>query len=89
MFLDNNKKKSSSKSTSKAADGDHRHRMAEMEEDELLLNQSEKTDNLFIFDKSPTYIKNGELRDYQIRGLNWLIQLQHNGINGILADEMV
>lgn len=29
------------------------------------------------------------MRDYQIRGLNWLISLQHNGINGILADEMV
>ena len=34
-------------------------------------------------------IKNGEMRDYQIRGLNWLISLFENGINGILADEMV
>ena len=34
-------------------------------------------------------IKNGEMRDYQIRGLNWLISLYENGINGILADEMV
>lgn len=63
--------------------------MTEVEEDEQLLQQSDRADNLFIFDKSPSYIKNGELRDYQIRGLNWLIQLQHNGINGILADEMV
>jgi hypothetical protein len=29
------------------------------------------------------------MRDYQIRGLNWLISLYENGINGILADEMV
>lgn len=29
------------------------------------------------------------MRDYQIRGLNWLISLFENGINGILADEMV
>ena len=29
------------------------------------------------------------MRDYQIRGLNWLIGLYENGINGILADEMV
>lgn len=28
------------------------------------------------------------MRDYQIRGLNWLISLYENGINGILADEM-
>jgi hypothetical protein len=34
-------------------------------------------------------IKNGTLRDYQIQGLNWLVQLYDHGINGILADEMV
>ncbi len=34
-------------------------------------------------------IKNGVMRDYQIRGLNWMISLYENGINGILADEMV
>ena len=34
-------------------------------------------------------IKNGTMRDYQIQGLNWLISLYENGINGILADEMV
>jgi SNF2 family DNA or RNA helicase len=31
----------------------------------------------------------GKMRDYQIQGLNWLISLHANGINGILADEMV
>nr|GMD82607.1 ISWI chromatin-remodeling complex ATPase CHR11-like [Ipomoea batatas] len=30
----------------------------------------------------------GEMRDYQLAGLNWLIRLYENGINGILADEM-
>ena len=29
------------------------------------------------------------MRDYQIRGLNWMVSLYENGINGILADEMV
>ncbi|VAH56711.1 unnamed protein product [Triticum turgidum subsp. durum] len=28
------------------------------------------------------------MRDYQLAGLNWLIRLYENGINGILADEM-
>ncbi len=28
------------------------------------------------------------MRDYQIRGLNWMISLFQSGINGILADEM-
>lgn len=27
-------------------------------------------------------------RSYQLEGLNWMIRLQENGINGILADEM-
>ena len=40
---------------------------------------------LFVF----ADIKNGEMRDYQVRGLNWMINLYENGINGILADEMV
>jgi hypothetical protein len=31
----------------------------------------------------------GKMRDYQVRGLNWMIDLHANGINGILADEMV
>lgn len=41
------------------------------------------------FESSPAYVKGGTMRDYQIRGLNWLINLFEHGINGILADEMV
>lgn len=37
----------------------------------------------------PSVIKHGTMREYQIQGLNWLIHLYDNGINGILADEMV
>jgi SWI/SNF-related matrix-associated actin-dependent regulator of chromatin subfamily A member 5 len=29
------------------------------------------------------------MRSYQIQGLNWMTALHHNGLNGILADEMV
>jgi SWI/SNF-related matrix-associated actin-dependent regulator of chromatin subfamily A member 5 len=38
--------------------------------------------------QQPSSIKNGQLRAYQLEGLNWMIRLQDNGINGILADEM-
>jgi SWI/SNF-related matrix-associated actin-dependent regulator of chromatin subfamily A member 5 len=34
-------------------------------------------------------VKGGTMRDYQVQGLNWMASLHHNGINGILADEMV
>ena len=30
----------------------------------------------------------GTMRDYQVHGLNWMISLYENGLNGILADEM-
>jgi ATP-dependent DNA helicase len=30
----------------------------------------------------------GMLRDYQVEGVQWLISLFENGLNGILADEM-
>ena len=39
--------------------------------------------------QQPAVIKHGIMRDYQMQGLNWLIHLYDNGINGILADEMV
>ncbi|XP_036299344.1 probable global transcription activator SNF2L1 isoform X11 [Pipistrellus kuhlii] len=69
--------------------GDYRHRRTEQEEDEELLSESRKTSNVCVrFEVSPSYVKGGLLRDYQIRGLNWLISLYENGINGILADEM-
>ncbi|XP_076030630.1 nucleosome-remodeling ATPase imitation SWI isoform X2 [Oratosquilla oratoria] len=67
----------------------HRHRMTEQEEDEELLAESTKTSKVITrFEESPHYIVNGEMRDYQVRGLNWMIGLYENGINGILADEM-
>lgn len=67
----------------------HRHRKTEQEEDEELLSEISKNSKIITrFDESPHFIKNGELRDYQVRGLNWMISLYENGINGILADEM-
>ncbi|XP_005401327.1 PREDICTED: probable global transcription activator SNF2L1 isoform X5 [Chinchilla lanigera] len=69
--------------------GDYRHRRTEQEEDEELLSESRKTSSVCVrFEVSPSYVKGGALRDYQIRGLNWLISLYENGVNGILADEM-
>lgn len=44
-------------------------------------------EKIIQYDQTPDYI-NGEMRDYQIKGLNWLITLRENGINGILGDEM-
>ena len=75
---------------SKSAGTGGRKRKTEKEEDEELLNEvdNEEADASFNFEESPAYITGGTMRDYQVQGLNWLISLYNNGINGILADEM-
>ncbi|XP_040577112.1 lymphoid-specific helicase [Lepeophtheirus salmonis] len=41
-----------------------------------------------IPDDQPLLVKGGIMRDYQIKGFQWMCSLWENGINGILADEM-
>jgi ATP-dependent DNA helicase len=38
--------------------------------------------------RQPSLVTGGTMRSYQLEGLEWLISLYNNGINGILADEM-
>lgn len=38
--------------------------------------------------KQPKIVSGGVLKDYQLDGLEWLVTLYENGLNGILADEM-
>ncbi|CAG8510614.1 15407_t:CDS:10 [Acaulospora colombiana] len=38
--------------------------------------------------KQPSILVKVTLKDYQLKGLNWLANLYEQGINGILADEM-
>ena len=39
-------------------------------------------------EKQPTKLAVGDLREYQMAGLSWLVSLYNNRLNGILADEM-
>jgi len=38
--------------------------------------------------EQPALLKGGVLKSYQMFGLNWMISLYNNNLNGILADEM-
>ncbi|XP_042478717.1 ATP-dependent helicase BRM-like isoform X2 [Macadamia integrifolia] len=38
--------------------------------------------------KQPSMLRAGTLRDYQLVGLQWMLSLYNNKLNGILADEM-
>jgi SWI/SNF-related matrix-associated actin-dependent regulator of chromatin subfamily A member 5 len=81
------------KKRKKAADGSHRRTGDDgsdgdnsdaNEEDEELKGNTATT----FLTVQPSIIEFGKLRHYQLEGLNWMIRLNANGINGILADEM-
>lgn len=62
---------------------------SEEAEDEELLRDEDQIETVgHRLQAQPTVIT-GKMREYQMQGLNWLIHLYDNGINGILADEMV
>lgn len=65
-------------------------RMAEADEDKALLNAAADEQESLVNTRltvQPSTIT-GEMREYQLQGLNFLIRLYENGVNGILADEM-
>ncbi|XP_057538927.1 ISWI chromatin-remodeling complex ATPase CHR11 [Amaranthus tricolor] len=67
--------------------GRHASKVTEEEEDEEYLKEEETGTANTRLVTQPSCIQ-GKMRDYQLAGLNWLIRLYENGINGILADEM-
>ncbi len=52
------------------------------------LAEAEAQSNATYLTSQPTTLGFGKMRPYQLEGLNWMIRLQENGVNGILADEM-
>jgi hypothetical protein len=53
----------------------HRHRKTEQEEDEELLAETNSSRRTIIsFDQSPHYVKNGEMRDYQVGVKGFCVQ---------------
>ena len=38
--------------------------------------------------EQPQMLKGGQLKEYQMQGLRWMVSLHNNSLNGILADEM-
>jgi hypothetical protein len=72
--------------------GRGRHARDEDDEDAELLRDEEAdggASQVHRLQVQPSILTGGTLREYQLQGLNWLIHLYDNGINGILADEMV
>ncbi|KAB8342938.1 hypothetical protein FH972_022534 [Carpinus fangiana] len=76
-------------STRKGGAANGKRRRTEKEEDAELLREGkhEEEGSDTVFRDSPAFV-HGQMRDYQVAGLNWLVSLHENGISGILADEM-
>ncbi|EEB09542.2 ATP-dependent DNA helicase Snf21 [Schizosaccharomyces japonicus yFS275] len=41
-----------------------------------------------VISEQPSILVGGKLKEYQLKGLQWMISLYNNHLNGILADEM-
>nr|CAD7453329.1 unnamed protein product [Timema tahoe] len=89
--------KPSTSNSSAASDEDKAREMikkAKVEDDEYKCSTEEQTYysiahtiNEIVTEQS-TILVNGSLKEYQIKGLEWLVSLFNNNLNGILADEM-
>ena len=75
----NEKKASVAPGLSRRESGDENQEVVEMEEAD--------EHNATRLTAQPTTLGFGKMRDYQLEGLNWMIRLQENGVNGILAGE--
>ncbi|KAK5000513.1 putative DNA helicase ino80, partial [Elasticomyces elasticus] len=65
------------------ADGDQM--PANLDEGEMNFQNPSSLQNM---DVAQPKMLNCQLKEYQLKGLNWLVNLYEQGINGILADEM-
>ena len=66
-----------------------KNRMTEAEEDAQLLKTAESKRSVIRLNKQPSILASHcKMHGYQLEGLNWLIKLHCNGLNGILADEV-
>ncbi|KAF2738528.1 hypothetical protein EJ04DRAFT_428494 [Polyplosphaeria fusca] len=64
---------------------DGENKMADFDEGEM---NFQNPTSLQSIDIAQPKLLNCQLKEYQLKGLNWLVNLYEQGINGILADEM-
>ncbi|KAG9292072.1 hypothetical protein G9A89_017972 [Geosiphon pyriformis] len=66
----------------------------EEEEEEVEISDGKKIDYYAVAHKikeeveQPGLLNGGTLKEYQVKGLQWMVSLYNNRLNGILADEM-
>lgn len=93
---DENNEKGSSSDTKQSDEERAREviKKAKVEDDEYKSSSEEHTYYSIahtiheIVTEQASIMVNGKLKEYQIKGLEWLVSLFNNNLNGILADEM-
>lgn len=93
---ENNEEKGSSSDTKQSDEERAREviKKAKVEDDEYKSSTEEHTYYSIahtiheIVTEQASIMVNGKLKEYQIKGLEWLVSLFNNNLNGILADEM-
>jgi ATP-dependent DNA helicase len=66
-----------------------RERLQKSQEEESIARRTSTNASEVKFDKrQPRLVTGATMRDYQLDGVQWLISLYENGLNGILGDEM-
>ncbi|EPX73648.1 SNF2 family ATP-dependent chromatin-remodeling factor snf22 [Schizosaccharomyces octosporus yFS286] len=58
------------------------------DEDELSMDYYNVAHRIHEEAEQPKIFVGGNLKDYQLKGLEWMLSLYNNNLNGILADEM-
>jgi ATP-dependent DNA helicase len=90
-------KKQASDISSYFSKGDLQKKAGNQDVGEALKEAAEDKDNVKTSDigmtdlksaRQPKLVTGGTMRSYQLEGLEWMVSLYNNGINGILADEM-
>ncbi|KAI9729984.1 MAG: putative DNA helicase ino80 [Cirrosporium novae-zelandiae] len=69
----------------RAFNGEEENKMAQFDEGEM---NFQNPTSLGDMDVEQPKMLTAQLKEYQLKGLNWLVNLYEQGINGILADEM-
>ena len=69
----------------RAFNNDGQNQMSDFDEGEM---NFQNPTSLQTMDVAQPKMLTAQLKEYQLKGLNWLVNLYEQGINGILADEM-
>ena len=81
-------KRGAPEASSEPAGASRRGSSLQEEQDEAAALEEVDEHEATFLTEQPTTLGFGKMRQYQLEGLNWMVRLQENGVNGILADEM-